>query len=377
VTAKVRLGAADWAWMLALSGAGVVLLLVSVVLQPPASLAILPNILGQLGALLIATGVLGVGFDLFGKREISEGVVQDFALANAAKSVRLDSVSFTRGTETLARHPELAASLIENTGSGEIRFLVAGRSHIETDLRAQLTEATHSGAHVTAFVPRGISDADHVKRSLRHEIRPGDLDIVDVDSDGSVFAFLSPSHAVLAHSSTPAGGGPFFVLVGSPGREGDTTVYTHVSDLLGKLEESSAPADGTVGTSIPTRGTRPSTTPLSGTIPAGGGKLAAEEIELMSGRGRHALDVRPLEPLVRSGWIKEGSKLTWSYKKRPYEATVLADGTLVLDGKLYSTPSAAANDIIDSGAVSGWEAWKLDGLPLRVVRERAIAASSE
>ena len=45
------------------------------------------------------------------------------------------------------------------------------------------------------------------------------------------------------------------------------------------------------------------------------------------------------------------------YKGKEYKATLLTSGKIKYQGKLYTSPSGAAQQIIDSGRINGWEFW--------------------
>ena len=64
-----------------------------------------------------------------------------------------------------------------------------------------------------------------------------------------------------------------------------------------------------------------------------------------------------LKDLVAGGFFKPGDKISCSHKNGKVEATIQADGTLEVGGKIYSSPPeaiAAARGV----ACDSWHCWK-------------------
>lgn len=80
-------------------------------------------------------------------------------------------------------------------------------------------------------------------------------------------------------------------------------------------------------------------------------KGRTDRTQAKSGTGRK--EDKPLKGLLRD-W----QRIYASYKGRDYKAKVLSSGSIKFNGKLYSSPSGAANAIIERGAVNGWCFWK-------------------
>jgi len=58
------------------------------------------------------------------------------------------------------------------------------------------------------------------------------------------------------------------------------------------------------------------------------------------------------------GLFRHYQPIYGKYKGKQYKANVLKSGYIKLNNKLYSTPTGAAQVIIDRGAVNGWNFWK-------------------
>lgn len=65
--------------------------------------------------------------------------------------------------------------------------------------------------------------------------------------------------------------------------------------------------------------------------------------------------------LLAAGLLAAGSTLTFERANRKAEATVTADGDLVVDGKAFGSPSRAAAAALGLKAANGWVSWRLDG----------------
>ena len=85
----------------------------------------------------------------------------------------------------------------------------------------------------------------------------------------------------------------------------------------------------------------------------GNGKRKATRKKVKKRRKKAKGVERPLKELLRD-WQRIYAK----YKGKEYKAKVLPSGSIKLNGKLYDSPSAAAQVIIERGAVNGWDFWK-------------------
>lgn len=63
--------------------------------------------------------------------------------------------------------------------------------------------------------------------------------------------------------------------------------------------------------------------------------------------------------LVAGGLLSPGMVLTARYKGVDHEAHVAADGSLLVAGQIYTTPSAAALSIVQK-PVNGWTFWRAE-----------------
>lgn len=66
-----------------------------------------------------------------------------------------------------------------------------------------------------------------------------------------------------------------------------------------------------------------------------------------------AKEERPLKGLLR-----DYQRIYASYKGKEYKAKVLPSGSIKYNGKLYNTPTGAAQAIVDRSTVNGWGFWK-------------------
>ena len=64
--------------------------------------------------------------------------------------------------------------------------------------------------------------------------------------------------------------------------------------------------------------------------------------------------------LLAAGLLSAGALLTFQRAGKTAEASVTADGQLVVDGKAYSSPSRAASTSLGLKAANGWVSWRLD-----------------
>lgn len=67
-----------------------------------------------------------------------------------------------------------------------------------------------------------------------------------------------------------------------------------------------------------------------------------------------------LQDLINQGLLTPGQPLAFTYPGLPASATLQADGSLSLDGKLYPTPSGAAQSL-RHGPTNGWAYWSTVG----------------
>lgn len=69
-----------------------------------------------------------------------------------------------------------------------------------------------------------------------------------------------------------------------------------------------------------------------------------------------------LKELQKLGLLLEGDILIWKRKSvaHNHEAAIGKNGTIVLsNGKVFSSPSAAAKELNGGVSVNGWKAWRL------------------
>jgi len=69
-------------------------------------------------------------------------------------------------------------------------------------------------------------------------------------------------------------------------------------------------------------------------------------------KGKAKRGERPLKGLLR-----DYQRIYANYKGKAYKAKVLPSGSIKFNDKIYNTPTGAARDIIDRGAVNGWNFW--------------------
>ena len=58
------------------------------------------------------------------------------------------------------------------------------------------------------------------------------------------------------------------------------------------------------------------------------------------------------------GKFPGGKVIYATHKRKDYKAWVKGNGGIRFNGRIYDTPTAAANAIITKGAVNGWAFWK-------------------
>jgi len=85
----------------------------------------------------------------------------------------------------------------------------------------------------------------------------------------------------------------------------------------------------------------------------GKGKAARKKVKKRRKKAKGKKGERPLRGLLRD-W----QRIYATYKGKDYKAKVLHSGSIKFGGKLYRTPTGAANAIIKRGAVDGWYFWK-------------------
>jgi Restriction Enzyme Adenine Methylase Associated len=74
--------------------------------------------------------------------------------------------------------------------------------------------------------------------------------------------------------------------------------------------------------------------------------------------------------LIGAGVLRRGEKLVVRRRSaRPIEATVVADGSITVDGMSFSTPSRAAKHALAVGSVDGWLRWRVPRLGDRSLAE--------
>jgi hypothetical protein len=64
--------------------------------------------------------------------------------------------------------------------------------------------------------------------------------------------------------------------------------------------------------------------------------------------------------LLGAGLLSAGTTLTFQRAGKTAQASVTADGQLVVDGKAYGSPSSAAAAALGLKAANGWVSWRLD-----------------
>jgi Restriction Enzyme Adenine Methylase Associated len=65
--------------------------------------------------------------------------------------------------------------------------------------------------------------------------------------------------------------------------------------------------------------------------------------------------------LLAAGLVSAGTVLTFERSGKSAEATITADGQLVVDGKAFGSPSTAAAVALGLKAANGWKSWRLNG----------------
>jgi len=65
--------------------------------------------------------------------------------------------------------------------------------------------------------------------------------------------------------------------------------------------------------------------------------------------------------LPLKGLLRNGQGIYATYKGKSYRAVVYSNGRIRFGGKMYCSPSGAAQAVIDRGAVNGWAFWMYKG----------------
>jgi hypothetical protein len=85
--------------------------------------------------------------------------------------------------------------------------------------------------------------------------------------------------------------------------------------------------------------------------------------------------------LVKAGDLIVGEKATSTQTSAPATALIGADGSLTVDGRSFSSPSAAGSHVRDGSATNGWSFWAVErdgsSVPLATIRSRHLRARSE
>jgi len=68
---------------------------------------------------------------------------------------------------------------------------------------------------------------------------------------------------------------------------------------------------------------------------------------------------RAAKPASKPKKAASGTELRASYRGKPITATLRADGKIVLGGKTFASPSAAATAAVKKGRRDGWQFWKV------------------
>jgi hypothetical protein len=60
------------------------------------------------------------------------------------------------------------------------------------------------------------------------------------------------------------------------------------------------------------------------------------------------------------GLVSQKTTIYRNYKGKKYTATLNPDGTILLGGKKYGSPTAAAKAVVDRSSVNGWRFWYIE-----------------
>lgn len=84
--------------------------------------------------------------------------------------------------------------------------------------------------------------------------------------------------------------------------------------------------------------------------------------ELFGGQARPRRVVRKSNNVQRSltGLVSKRTPIYRNYKGKQYIASLNPDGTIILKGKKYSSPTAAAKAVVDRSSVNGWRFWYIE-----------------
>ena len=89
--------------------------------------------------------------------------------------------------------------------------------------------------------------------------------------------------------------------------------------------------------------------------------LEAEDVPAaVEGKTRKSIE-GSVSDLLAAGLLSAGTVLTFDRAGEHAEASVTADGQLVVDGKAFTSPSKAAQTALNLKAANGWTSWRLDG----------------
>lgn len=85
---------------------------------------------------------------------------------------------------------------------------------------------------------------------------------------------------------------------------------------------------------------------------------------LFGGRATPQRAVKRANDVQRSltGLVSKKTPLYRNYKGKQYTASLNPDGTILLKGKKYSSPTAAAKAVVDRSSVNGWRFWYIKDL---------------
>ena len=61
-----------------------------------------------------------------------------------------------------------------------------------------------------------------------------------------------------------------------------------------------------------------------------------------------------------AGLVSQKTTIYRNYKGKHYKATLNPDGTILLGGKKFGSPTAAAKAVVDRSSVNGWQFWYIE-----------------
>lgn len=85
--------------------------------------------------------------------------------------------------------------------------------------------------------------------------------------------------------------------------------------------------------------------------------IKSKKKKTFSSKSRKRASRKPRIPALKS-LLPSGAQLKRTYKGQEHIATIEADGQINLNGKLYNSPSSAAQSVLTAGAVNGWIFWR-------------------